>query len=145
MENKDEFLLNEIYRNVRMATWAIDNIYKEIENEGLQDLVKKQNNVYEEITHKCEELSAKYDIELLDINPIEKGMSWMGIKMGTLTNKQTSHIAEKLIQGTTMGITQMITSVAESECETEDIREVANDLKRNEEVFIEGLKEFLMK
>jgi len=39
----------------------------------------------------------------------------------------------------------MITSVAESECETEDIREVANDLKRNEEVFIEGLKEFLMK
>lgn len=144
MENKDDFLLNEIYRNVRMATWAIDNIFSEIENEELQKLVKKQNDVYEEITHKCEELSVKYDIELIDINPIEKGMSWMGIKMGTLTNKKTSHIAEKLIQGTTMGITQMITTIAESKSNNEEIRSVANDLKRNEEVFIEGLKEFLM-
>ena len=144
MENKDDFLLNEIYRNVRMATWAIDNIFSEIENEELQKLVKKQNDVYEEITHKCEELSVKYNIDLIDINPIEKGMSWMGIKMGTLTNKKTSHIAEKLIQGTTMGITQMITTVAESKSNNEEIRSVANDLKRNEEVFIEGLKEFLM-
>lgn len=144
MENKDDFLLNEIYRNVRMATWAIDNIYEEIENEGLKNLVKKQNDVYEEITHRCENLSEKFNIELIDINPIEKGMSWMGIKMGTLTNKKTSHIAEKLIQGTTMGITQIISSVAKSESSNEEMRNLANDLKRNEEVFIEGLKEFLM-
>ena len=145
MENRDEFLLNEIYRNVRMATWAIDTIYNAIQDQRLRDLVDKQNDVYEELTHSCEKLGAKLDIDLKDINPIEKGMSWMGIKMGTLTNKETSHIAEKLIQGTTMGITQMITTVADSECENKEIREIANHLKRNEEVFIEGLKEFLMK
>ena len=144
MENKDNYLLNEIYRNLRMATWAIDNIFNAIENEGLQSLVQKQNKIYEDITHKCETLGKKYNIELIDINPIEKGMSWMGIKMGTLTNKETSHIAEKLIQGTTMGITQLITSVSNSESENNEIRTVANDLKRNEEFFIEGLKEFLM-
>ncbi len=145
MENRDCILLNAIYKNVRMATWAIDNISPAIENEALKELVKKQNSVYEQITHKCKNYAKKQHIDLKDISFCLKSMSCMSIKCGTLFNKKTSHIAEKLINGTTMGITDIIKKTSESGCENEDLRNLSNDLKRNEEVFVEGLKEFLMR
>ena len=49
--NKQEYenttkLLDEAYKNVRMASFAIDCIMEKIENPNLADLLRKQNKFY---------------------------------------------------------------------------------------------------
>jgi len=141
----NEKLINEIYQNVRMAIWAIDCINEYIKNEKFSNLVKKQDIIYQRIETKCEEIANKLNIELKDINPMLKGMSWMKIKLDNIINDDDDKIAEKLIQGTTMGVTQIITAVDSHKEGDKEIVDLGNNLRKIEEEFIESLKVYLVK
>ena len=69
----------------------------------------------------------------------------MGIQMNTLTDTTVSHMAEMMIQGSTMGITDMTKKVREFEgdgCPDRALR-LGRDLISFEQENIEKLKAFL--
>ena len=67
------------------------------------------------------------------------------INMKTMFNDETNHIAEMLIQGTTMGITDVIKAIGEFNSADKEIKNVAIELQHSEEEFVDSLKTFLTK
>ena len=101
-------LLDDSYKNVRMASFAIDCIIESIEDNNLKDLLRKQNKFYLSKVREIEDISKEYKHKLSDINMFLKGSSFASIKMKTMMDNSTSTIAQMLVEGTTMGITTSI-------------------------------------
>ena len=142
-KNTTNELTNRVYENVRMASYAIDCIIEKIKNKKLAELLRKQNKYYLEMVEKTETFAKSMSLELKDINPILKGMSFISIKTKTLMNNDSPKLAEMLIQGTTMGVTDTLKALSEFNSKNEEITSLANDVVSHEEKFINSLKEFL--
>ena len=136
-------LLDEAYKNVRMASFAIDCIIDKIENKGLEDLLRKQNDFYLDTTEKIEKLSEELKHKPADINIFLKGSSFASIKMKTMMNNEAQHIAEMLTQGTTMGITEIIKAQTDYPSKNKELLSICNAIAGSEEKFVESLKKFL--
>ena len=141
--NIENELANRIYENVRMASYAIDCIIEKIENEKLAKLLRKQNKFYLDTVVKIEKFAKSQKFELKDINPILKGMSYISIKTKTIMNNDSPKLAEMLIQGTTMGITDSLKAMSEFKSKNEKLTTMANDIISHEEEFVDSLKTFL--
>ncbi len=141
----NEKLLNSIYKNAQMALSAIEDIISAITDANLRELILKQKGVYEDVSGTCESISKKYNLELKDLNMFLKATSFVSIKTKAIMNKTTSNHAEMLIQGTTMGITDIITETSNNSLADHSIIALANKIRNSEEVFVESLKGFLKK
>lgn len=146
--DKDKFdrtikLIDDAYKTVRMGSYAIDCIMDKIEDKKLEDLMHKQNKCYLESTNSIEALAPKYNHELSDINFMAKGMSGASINMKTMFNKESSHISEMLIEGTTMGITTLIKERNDNNDLDSDLLGIVDKIISYLERFVESLKEFL--
>jgi len=145
---KEEFLsttklLDLAYKNVRMASFAIDCIIDKIEDPKFEELLRKQNDFYLDTTEILEKLSNDIGHEPSDINAFLKGSSFASINMKTMLNHETSHLAEMLVQGTTMGITEIYKAKRENPTQNKKLIEVVDSIGKSEEIFIESLKDFL--
>ena len=64
--------------------------------------------------------------------------------MNTAFDGTTSHVAEIMIKGTVMGITELTKILNESACVTDEkLKEYAKKLIALEEEYVENLKKFL--
>lgn len=145
MENHNSQLLNAIFKNVTMATHAIDSIRDKIADKKLSKLLEKQNKIYEGITAECKSLSSEINNDLEGINVFAKMSSSASINIKTMMNNDADHIADMLIQGTTMGITDIIKSMGDFKSASKTIKNVATKLQHSEEEFVDSLKTFLTK
>lgn len=136
-------LIDDAYKTVRMGSYAIDCIMDKIEDKKLEDLMHKQNKYYLESTKSIEAIAPKYNHELSDINFMAKGMSGASINMKTMFNKESSHISEMLIEGTTMGITTLIKERNDNNDLDSDLLGIVDKIISYLERFVESLKEFL--
>lgn len=136
-------LLDDAYKTCNMGTFALDCLMDKIESAKLKELLKKQNSFYQESTKAIESIAPKFNHEVSDINIFAKGMSSMSIDMKTLVNKETSHISQMLIDGTTMGITTMIKERNSNNDLDPELLGIVDKMVSNLEQFVESLKEFL--
>ena len=141
-ENLGE-LLDRAYENVRMASWAIDCIIEKIENPKLAELLRKQNKFYLNTVTEIEDLAKSFNHKLKDVNPMLKGMSFLSIKTKTLMNNDSPKLAEMLIQGTTMGVTDTLKAKGEFPCNNSEINKLVDRIIQHEEEFVDSLKTFL--
>ncbi|MGN0960670.1 MAG: hypothetical protein ACI4PF_00555 [Christensenellales bacterium] len=136
-------LLDNAYKNVRMASFAIDCIIDKIKDSKLEELLRKQNDFYLDTTEELEKLSEELKHKPSDVNIFLKGSSFASIKMKSMLNDETQHLAEMLTQGTTMGITEMIKSKSDYPSKNEKLLKICNLITGSEEKFVESLKDFL--
>lgn len=141
-ENNIE-LLDATYKNVRMASFAIDCIIDKIEDKSLEDLLRKQNDCYLNYVEKIEKLSEELKHKPKDINIMLKGMSFASIKTKSMMNNETPHLAEMLVQGTTMGITDTLKAKSEFPSNNQKLNSIVDEIVNCEEKFVESLKNFL--
>ena len=74
---------------------------------------------------------------------MEKASTYMALKMNTLTDKTSSHMAEMLIQGSTMGSVDIQKQLNKySEADT-DVRRLGERLLKTEQRNIEQLQQYL--
>lgn len=144
MEKTPE-LLCYIYKNVKMGTEAILTLLPKVEDEKFRYQLTDQLNGYEKFASEAE-----YQLTPLGIDPHEDSFlkklgAKLGIQMNTLTDTSVSHMAEMMIQGSAMGITDMTKKVREFEgdgCPNKALR-LGRDLISFEQNNIEKLKTFL--
>lgn len=136
-------LLDEGYKNVRMASFAIDCIIEKIEDKKLEDLLRKQNVFYLEMVENLENLSEQLKHKPKDINIFLKGSSFASIKMKTMMDNDTPKLAEMLVQGTTMGITDTLKAKSEFPSKNTTLNQYIQKIIENEEEFVNSLKTFL--
>lgn len=140
---KDEEVLAEIYRNCQLALQSISNILPETDDEEMKKELQREHEGYEKISAKACMIAKDKNIELKEPNQFKKMMMWGSIKMNTLTDGSTAHIADMMIQGTVMGITALKTTASESECRDQEICALFKELLALEEEYEKKLKSFL--
>ena len=140
---KQEEILAEIYRNAQLALTSIADILPAINDEKLKAEIIRQHEEYEKISAKASVLAQNYGYEIKGPNVMKKAMMWSSIKMSTLADDSTAHIAEMMVQGTVMGITSLKSSLSESEEGEGEIVSLAKELLALEEEFERTLKSFI--
>lgn len=146
MENKksNSETLSEIYRNTQLALQSISDILPEIEDERIKEEILRQHEEYEKISSSAALLARNNGQELKEPSPIKKAMMWSGIKMNTMTDRSTQHIADMMIQGTVMGITSLKKTQSDSQGLLDsEVDALLKELISVEETFERRLKEFL--
>ncbi len=135
-------LLTSIYQNCQTAIQSIENIESATESEELRTELREEKARYQDFANKCIANNTE-DKKLPDNNFFEKAKLWTSIKMTTLTNKSTRHIAEMMLLGSVMGTLQCYKDLADYKDADAKYIGLCEGLLEMEEKHFNTLKNFL--
>lgn len=140
----DAELLNFIYQNSQMGVETLNQLLPMIDNEAFKKQIEAQLKEYTRIHEEAKELLNRHGYDEKGLGMLEKVMTYLMIDMKTLMDKSSSHIAEMLIQGGSMGIVDAVKRIHQYEHDAD--KEVIALMKRLlefEENNVERLKNVL--
>lgn len=138
-------LLEEIFKNVRMGSDSIINLTNRVTNDALRSEMMEQLDRYEDFAHRTAKRLSEIGKKPKEENPVTKVSAKIGMAMNTLTDSTTPHLAEMLIQGSVMGVTDLMKQItAAEECGVpEETISLAREIVKFEEAAAESYKKFL--
>jgi hypothetical protein len=144
-QNKNGELLQDIYSNVKMGSDSIINLLPKIKNDDLKTLMTSQLDQYEKYAQEAKNQLLKQGIQPKEANPVSKLGAKIGMEMKSLQDSTTSHMAEMMVQGSTMDVTDLLqkVSVYEKCPECSNSVRLAKEIVSFEEKNIEKMKQFL--
>ena len=146
MENRntDKEALVSLYKNAHIALQSISDIIKEVSDENMKRELSEQYDGYEKYIGKLSSYMKETSTEVQDINPFKKAMLFASVKMNTAMDDSASRVAELMIKGTVMGITELHELLNGSGNEiSEKVLNFAKELTELEESYEQRLKKFL--
>ncbi len=141
--NGNAELLNYIYQNSQMGLDTIKQLTNVTSEPDFTNHLKNQLEEYEKINSAAKQKLHKCGCIEKDISGLTKTSAAMSIGMNTLTDKSPRHIAEMMIQGSTMGVIDATKNIKKYSGASQDILDLANQLCATEQNNIESLKQFL--
>ena len=138
-------LAAELYKNITMGSDAIVHLLPKVKNNDLKTLMTAAMCYYEKNAGKVKEFLVKHHCEAKEESIMNRMAARMGIAMNTAMDATSSHIAQMLIEGSTMAITEStrLCHRFEGQEHCEEMLSVAKDLAEFEQSHIEKLKAFL--
>lgn len=134
-----------IYQNAMTGIQSIRDIEDAVEDEGLRKELSFELERFNEIRKRIETFSSENGFEVQENNFFEKMKMLMSVKMSTLTDKSTRHIAEMLLIGTVMGLTTCYKDQSDHKNVSNELDAIVSDLEIIEEDNYSRLKKFLKK
>ena len=141
--NDNARLLNFVYQNAQMGVDSIRQLMGIVENKELKEHLKAQFQGYEEFQDTARRMLEENGFDEKEISAFSKISTYLMINMQLLTDKSTTHIAEMMIQGNTMGMTKSLKHLHDYHGKDERVRDLANKLLKTEEANIQQMKKFL--
>lgn len=136
--------LNDIYRNAHVALQSISDLLPAVEDAALKEELEAEYGEYESYVGSLAAYMKDCLLSPKDNNKLKKMMLMGSIKMKTMTDNSPSHLADMLVKGTLMGITDLRQMLTDGENSLSDeVKEKAKALLLLEEKFEERLKSFL--
>lgn len=136
-------LLNYIYQNSEMGKDTLTQLIKMTTDENFKNNLQSQLNEYNSIFNEADEKLKSNNKESKSIGTLTKVSTYISINFNTLINKTPSHMAEMLIQGSTMGIIDITKKIKEYKSQDQTILGLANKLLQFEQKNIDELKKNL--
>lgn len=142
---KDSELLQDIYSNVKMGSDSIINLLPKIKDDNMKTFMTSQLDQYEKFAQTARKQLIAQGVEPKEVNPISKIGAKIGMEMKSMQDSTTSHMAEMMVQGSTMDVTDLLqkVSVYEKHPECRNSVKLAKEIIAFEEKNIEKMKEFL--
>lgn len=142
MKENTELLIST-YQNTKTALQSIEDLLPKVKNNELQKELRYEQQEYEKLSSKCEQMARQEKLDLKENSWLEKAKLWTSIKMSTMFNDSTRKIAELMLIGTVMGTLQCYKDLVDYKNAKESLKELSRMLLRIEEMFFENLKKFL--
>lgn len=138
-------LLSEIYRNVRMAEDSIINIMPKVTEERLKNELTVQISVYSAFSSRAAKLLAEAGVKPEEEGLMARMSAKWGIFCNTLKDPTQAHLAQMLIEGTTMGVGELLRLIREAQNGgvTGEALQLAQDVLAYEEQAVEEMKAYL--
>lgn len=143
MHHENTNLLDEVSKASKMGIEAIDILLPKIKNESLKKDLKAQCFEYQTLHDKANKAMAEYRVMPSKESKMSQTMLWGSIQMNTLMNSSEQHIAEMMINGTTMGIIDMTKKLNELEKPNQDEKELAETFISQSQAYIDMWKNYL--
>ncbi len=138
-------MATELYKNITMGSDAIIHLLPKVKDNGMKTSMTAAMCYYEKTAGKVKEFLKERGAEAKEEPLMTRMASRMGIAMNTAMDATSSHIAQMLIEGSTMAITEAtrLCHRFENKESCEELIEIAKDLAEFEQSHIEKLKAFL--
>lgn len=141
--NVDLDLLEKTYQNASIGITAIEAVLNKTNDMEFNNSLYKQLKDYQDIVDKSKDQLQSNNTAIKDNSFFEKAMMRGNVKINTLMDSSKSHIAQMVIQGSTMGVTQMTKLLNENKAAEGTSTEIAKEFIKKEEENIEVMKKYL--
>lgn len=142
LTESDRAVLDENYRACAMGTEAINTIIQKVTDEKLALELNRQACKYTNLARKVtDKLAREYETPRGQMT--EKTKLWAGLQLGTLKDTSNEHVAELMIRGNAMAMTDMMKVVKKNKSAKKEYCELAEEIMDFEEKCIETLKTYL--
>ena len=139
----EENLLEEIYQNANTGIYSIDTLLPKVEDTSISaELITHQAKLAQ-IARTARQMMAQKEMDLTDTGVLSRMGIWTGVQLNTLQDSSTSHIADMVIKGDTMGITKMTRELNQSQVIDPRIRDLGEELVNTQRRNIETMKKYL--
>ena len=136
-------LLNQVHQNADMGRDSIRNIIKLSNDVQFLHALNSQLEEYETIYDKSGQMLKKMNAQPADANPMAKTMARISSTMKSMVNPTTSKLAEMMVEGSNMGITNLTKQLNAYCGDRQDVRDLAGKQLQMEEKNLEEMKKFL--
>lgn len=137
-------MLNDIHKNADMGQDTLRHVLEASHDGKFSDVIRKQMEGYEEAFRASGEmLRARNCEEQKEAPAISKMMAHMNINMKSMQDMPTSKLAEMVMQGGMMGVTELTRQIHDYDGEDREVLDFAKKQLKREEKNIEELKKFL--
>ena len=126
-----------------MGVETIDQLEKIVEDKNFKRYLKEKYEGYCKIHKDAKEKLNSHGYDEKGISSFEKLRTYLMINMQTLTDKSTTHIAEMMMIGSTMGIVSAIRNLNDYSNADNDIIKLMETLKAFEEKSYHDLQVFI--
>ncbi len=135
--------INDVYKNAHLALQSISDLLPSVDDNELKIELREQYEGYEKIIGEISTYMAEKGVEPKDVNFFKKAMMYGSIKMKTVMNNSRNQIADMMIKGTVMGISELTAMKNESSNLDQDVLNFVEKLLSLEEEYEQRLKKFL--
>ena len=142
MDCNIEFL-NYIYQNSEMGKDTIKQLLGIVKDEAFKQTLESQLKEYNEIYDISNDKIKQAETTSKGIGTMTKMRTYLMINVETLIDKTPSHIAEMMIQGSSMGIVDVTKKLKKYNEAAKDITALGDRLLKFEQENVEEMKKFL--
>ena len=136
-------LLEAIVKCGEMGRGTLDHMSDINENGAFAASMQIQQNEYEAIREEAARQLAAMGRSVEQLSVMEKLNTAMGVKMNTLADKSARHMAERLIQGSTMGIVDLTKAMRDNPGAGAEVQALADRMVQFMQRNIEEMKVYL--
>ena len=138
-------MLDKMYKNVKMGSDSMVNILSKVKDSGLKQELTNQLDQYEKYSKQVAGMIYDEGGTPKEENILTKAGSKIGIEMNTMMDSTPSHLAEMVIEGATMGMTDMTKILREYENKncSEATMKLAKQIAQFEDKSVDALKKYL--
>ncbi len=138
-------MLEKIYKNMKMGSDSMVNLMPSAKDDEFKSLMTAQLDGYESFASQARSRLLEFGGEPKEENMMTKMWASVGMKMNTMMDSTTSHLADMIVEGSTMGMTDTIKVLREYENTdvSETAMKLAKDIIKFEEKNIEIMKKHL--
>lgn len=141
--NTAKSVLNNIYLNAKTGSRGINDLMPKADSADFLAQLKAQDDTYRTIQQEAANQLIQMGEAPTDIGPLKKASMWASVNLNTLVNSDTSHLAELMITGSTMGITQMTKVLNGYQNPDPQIKALGDRLVQTQQQHIDQLKTYL--
>ena len=144
MQETNLKILKEIHKATKMGMNSISFVSEKLDDNKLKDNLSFQYTQYGQVMDRVNKLYENYGEIPENKNVMNTIMGWTGVQMNTINDKTSSHIAEMMIEGTTMGIIEGRKLInQDADRASKDVKDLLCNFVTFQENNVEQLKKFL--
>ena len=136
-------VLNEIHKGLVMGMESISVVSSKVGDDNFKQVLEEEYAQYGDLLDRVNSSLESTGNQGDDTTTPQRVMGWTSIQMSTITDKSNSHIAEMLINGTTMGIVKGRKLYNQYPDISDETRQTLDDFVQEQEHQVEKLKEWL--
>ncbi len=140
--NSNEMFLQEIYKNTKMGAESIIDLIDKAEDTHMRAEMTSELDRYQQFSARAAELLGERGLKPEEPSVAAKAGAKIGMAFNTMLDTTTSHIAEMMINGATMGIINIEKQLNSADARPETLA-LAEDVLKFEKSTAENLARFL--
>jgi hypothetical protein len=142
--NGNAEMLNFIYQNAEMGVETLNKLKAITDDKEFEKVLDAQYAEYKEINDVARSLLNKNGYDEKGINAMQRIRTYLMLNLQTMMDKTSSHIAEMIMVGSTMGIIDAVKNIKQYQDDAEpEIVQLMERLLRFEENNFQQMKKFL--
>ena len=140
-------ILQGIYKNVKMAGDSLITLMPKVKDERLKSDLTVQLSTYEAFASRTAKLLGQEGVKPEEENVLTRMSAKWGSMMNTMMDSTSTHIAEMMIEGATMGVNDLLEQMrgAKNGEVSDEAMRLLQDVHDYEERVIKDMKEYLLK